>query len=76
MPSMIAMRALKRRLSNVVYSCMLEDQKRREAADPGGQPGNGSDSSATDSHPEIGSSDKPHPEPATQQPRTDLAAMS
>ena len=31
MPSMMAMRALKRRLSNVVYARMLADQKRREA---------------------------------------------
>jgi len=41
MPSMMAMRALKRRLSNVVYAHMLADQYRREAADeatgPGGQ---------------------------------------
>jgi transposase len=35
--SMEAMRALKRRLSNVVYARMLADQKRREAAGPGGQ---------------------------------------
>ena len=38
MPSMMAMRALKRRLSKVVFARMLADQKRREA-DPGGQPG-------------------------------------
>ena len=31
MPSMMAMRALKRRLSNVVFARMLADQKRREA---------------------------------------------
>ena len=35
MPSMTAMHALKRRLSNVVFACMLADQKRREAS-PGG----------------------------------------
>ncbi|WP_243422524.1 transposase [Micromonospora globispora] len=34
--SMEAMRALKRRLSNVVYARMVADQKRRKAADPGG----------------------------------------
>jgi transposase len=44
MPSMMAMRALKRRLSNVVFSRMLADQKRREAG-PGGQPGTPADSS-------------------------------
>jgi hypothetical protein len=32
---MEAMRALKRRLSNVVYSRMLTDQKRHEATGPG-----------------------------------------
>ena len=79
MPSMMAMRALKRRLSNVVYARMLEDQLRREtriAASPGGHSGNGSVSSATDSHPGIGSSDKPHPGPATSKPRTTLPAAS
>jgi transposase len=44
MPSMMAMRALKRRLSNVVFARMLADQKRREAG-PGGQPGTPADSS-------------------------------
>ncbi|MEV7099703.1 transposase, partial [Amycolatopsis sp. NPDC051045] len=37
--SMEAMRALKRRLSNVVYARMLADQKRREAAGSGGHSG-------------------------------------
>ena len=45
MPSMMAMRALKRRLPNVAFSCMLADQKRREAG-PGGQSGTPADSSA------------------------------
>ncbi|HYB17741.1 MAG TPA: hypothetical protein VEF71_20060, partial [Streptosporangiaceae bacterium] len=45
MPSMMAMRALKRRLSNVVFACMLADQKRREAG-PGGHSGTPADSSA------------------------------
>ena len=40
--SMEAMRALKRRLSNVVYAQMLADQKRREATGPGGQLGDDS----------------------------------
>jgi transposase len=44
MPSMMAMRALKRRLSNIVFACMLADQKRREAS-PGGQSGTPADSS-------------------------------
>jgi transposase len=45
MPPMMAMRALKRRLSNVVFGCMLADQKRREAS-PAGLPGTPADSSA------------------------------
>ena len=46
MPSMMAMRALKRRLSSVVFARMLADQKRREAG-PGGQRGTTPDSSVT-----------------------------
>jgi transposase len=45
MPSMMAMRALKRRLSNVVFARLLADQKRRGAG-PGGQSGATTDSSA------------------------------
>jgi transposase len=48
MPSMMAIRALKRRLSNVVFAQMLADQKRREAAGPGGQSGTALSSSVTD----------------------------
>jgi transposase len=76
MPSMMAMRALKRRLSNVVYARMLTDQLRREAAGPGGHSGNDSDSSAADSHPSIDSSDKPHPGPASTEPKTLATATS
>jgi transposase len=65
MPSMMAMRALKRRLSNVVYARMLADQKQRETAGPGGQPGTTPCSSVTDLTPDIGSSEKPRPGPAT-----------
>jgi len=53
---------------------MLADQQRREAASPGGQPGNDSVSSAADSHPDIDSSDKPLPGPATTKPRTEMPA--
>jgi transposase len=72
MPSMMAMRALKRRLSNVVFARMLADQKRREAG-PGGQPGTTTNSSAADLTPDIGSSEKPHPGPAHQS-RTPVSA--
>lgn len=63
--SMEAMRALKRRLSNVVYAQMADDQKQPTmTTGPGGQRGNDSVSSATGSHPHTGSSDKPLPGPA------------
>jgi transposase len=75
MPSMMAMRALKRRLSNVVYARMLADQQRRETAGPGGHSGTTLHSSATDLTPDIGSSEKPHPGPASTKPRT-LATIS
>ncbi|MEU8897286.1 IS110 family transposase [Nocardia sp. NPDC048505] len=44
--SMEALRALKRRLSNVVFAQMLADQRRRALAGPGGQSGATLDSSA------------------------------
>jgi transposase len=68
MPSMMAMRALKRRLSNVVFARMLADQKRREAG-PGGQPGTTADSSVAGLTPDTGPSDKPRPGPAIAQPK-------
>ena len=74
MPSMMAMRALKRRLSNVVFARILADQKRRERTGPGGHSGTTLRSSAADRTPDIGSSDKPHPGPANTQPKTPLAA--
>ena len=63
--SMEAMRALKRRLSNVVYARMVTDQKRREAAGPGGHSGTTLHSSVTGMTPDTGPSDKPLPGPAT-----------
>jgi transposase len=74
--SMEAMRALKRRLSNLVYAQMVADQKRREAAGPEGHSGTTLQSSVTDLTPDIGSSDKPLPGPATTQPRTVLVTAS
>ncbi|MFC9472690.1 transposase [Nocardia sp. NPDC056952] len=52
--SMEAMRALKRRLSNVVYTRMLADQRQREMAGPGGHSEATADSSATGSNPNTG----------------------
>jgi transposase len=78
--SMEAMRALKRRLSNIVYRTMVDDAIAHAATgsrtSPGGQTGHDSDSSATGSHPSAGSSDKPLPGPARKQPRTPLPAAS
>lgn len=71
--SMEAMRALKRRLSNIVYARMLADQKRREATGSGGQSGTTLQSSVTGLTPDTGPSDKPQPEPATSQPTATTA---
>jgi hypothetical protein len=73
--SMEAMRCLKRRLSNIVYRQMLQDQNRTQAAGPGGHSGTTLQSSVTDLTPDIGSSDKPLPGPAPQ-PRTPIPAAS
>ncbi len=73
--SMESMRALKRRLSNVVYARMVEDHKQRRAADPGGHPGTTLQSSVTDLTPDIGSSDKPLPGPADNHPKPALPAV-
>jgi transposase len=77
--SMEAMRALKRRLSNIVYKTMLDDAINPSSGlrtSPGGQRGNDSDSSAAGSQPHTNSSDKPLPGPATTKPRTPLPAAS
>jgi transposase len=73
---MESMRCLKRRLSDLVYKTMLDDLARTTATGPGGQRGNGSDSSATGSQPHAGSSDKSLPGPAEHHPRTPLPAAS
>jgi hypothetical protein len=51
---------------------MLNDALTNTGTGPGGQQGNDSDSSVTDSHPNAGSSDKPLPGPATTNPKTPL----
>jgi hypothetical protein len=77
---MEAMRALKRRLSNIVYRCILDDAIAQTLGQPrtgpGGQQGHDSDSSVTGSHPNTGSSDKPLPGPATNNPKPALPAAS
>jgi transposase len=72
--SMEAMRALKRRLSDLVYRQLLIDALKPKLTGPGGQPGNDSDSSAADSHPAIDSSDQPLPGPAGIEPKTPVLA--
>ena len=74
--SMEAMRALKRRLSDIVYRHLVHDAIAHTRTSPGGQRGNVSDSSATGSHPHTGSSDQPLPGPVTTKPRTRLPAAS
>jgi transposase len=48
-----ALRSLKRRISNAIYARLQADTRQTSAKDPGGQPGNGSDSSVAGSHPEY-----------------------
>ncbi len=73
--SMEAMRCLKRRLSDVVYRTMVNDAAAAMTG-PGGHPGATMKSSATGSHPDTGSSNKPLPGPATAEPRTALPTAS
>jgi transposase len=72
---MEAMRALKRRLSDIVYKQMKDDAQ-RVGASPGGHPGTTLQSSVADSHPDIDTSDQSLPGLANDKPRTDLAAVS
>ena len=65
--SMEAMRCVKRRLSDIVYRHMVDDAIRHTVTGPGGQRGTTTDSSATGSHPDAGTSEKPLPGPANLQ---------
>lgn len=65
---MESMWALIRRLSNVVYNRMLADQRRRDAASPGGHSGTTTDSSVTGPTPHTDPSNKPQPGPTDDQP--------
>ena len=66
-----AIRALKRRLSDVVYRTMINDAKPATTG-PGGQSGATLQSSAADLIPTADSSDKSLPGPATNQRRAPL----
>jgi transposase len=68
---MEAMRALKRRLSNVVYQRMATDAQRVRTG-PRGHTGATLQSSAASSIPTAGTSDKPHPGPARTHSKTPL----
>jgi transposase len=68
---MEALRALKRRLSDVVYRQMVADAKHARTG-PGGHTGATLTSSAADPIPVIDTSDKSLPGPAEPQPKTAL----
>ena len=62
--SMEAMRALKRRLSDIVYRRILDDAISGPVTGPRGQRGTTTDSNVAGSHPHTSTSDKPLPGPA------------
>jgi transposase len=74
--SMEAIRALKRRLSDLAYRAMLDDAGAALGAGPGGHRGASLTSSAAGSHPHTDTSDQPLPGPVTLKPRTALPAAS
>ena len=47
-----ALRSLKRKVSDAIFARLQTDARQARESGPGGQPGNGSDSSAASSHPE------------------------
>ncbi|WP_091562612.1 IS110 family transposase [Micromonospora pattaloongensis] len=74
--SMEAMRALKRRLSDIVFRHMIDNAAATAATGPGGHRGTTTDSSMTSSHPHASSSEKSLPGPAATQHRTPLPTAS
>ncbi len=74
--SMEAMRALKRRLSDIVYRQMVNDATAAMATGPGGHQGTSTNSSVTGSHPHTDSSEKSLPELADNRLRTSLQTTS
>ena len=73
---MESMRALKRRLSNIVYNTLLDDAARAAGTGPGGQRGNDSDSSATGSQPQHRHFGQATPGPVNAQPKPVLPKVS
>ncbi|WP_218854740.1 hypothetical protein [Paractinoplanes atraurantiacus] len=72
---MEAMRALKRRLSDIVYERMVADAKRIKTG-PGGHVGATLQSSAADPKPKVDSSENSLPGPAEDHLRTPLPTAS
>jgi hypothetical protein len=60
-----ALRALKRQISDAIFGCLQEDDRRAAAKSPGGQPGNHSASRAAGSHPDHRLFGQATPGPAT-----------
>jgi hypothetical protein len=71
---MEAMRALKRRPSDVVYRQMIGDATAAAGTGPAGQTGATLQSSAADPNPEVNTSEQSLPGPANPHPRTPLPA--
>jgi transposase len=67
---MEAMRALKRRLSDVVYRQMLRDAKTAVETGPGGHAGATLQSCAADPNPKANTSEQSQPGPANHHPKT------
>jgi transposase len=74
--SMEAMRCLKRRLSDTVYRTLLADLAKHAATGPGGQRGNGSDSSVAGSQPQHRLFGQATPGPVTDHPKPALPKVS
>lgn len=76
---MEAIRALKRRLSDLVYRQLVNDQKRLQQAmkgtGPGGQAGAATGSSAANSNPNVDASEKSLPGPASPEATPATAAL-
>jgi transposase len=73
---MESMRALKRRLSDVVHRQMTQDATTAPATGPRGQRGATLQSSAADLNPQVNTSEQSLPGPATAKPRTPVGAHS
>jgi transposase len=71
-----AMRALKRRLSDIVFRHMVDDAIAHTVTGPGGHRETSTHSSVTGSHSHAGSSEKSLPGPAIAQPKTPLRTAS